>query len=928
MQEMKISAGKRPHNPLTKRVWRDIARDFRRYLMIFLMLVITIGFVSGMYVANNSMMTTLDGNNLTLHLEDGHFELSRTADEPLLKSIESGERADLISVFRERAYKEAQPEVQKAVDDEVMKNVRENVKAAITENVEKAVDSQLAPYKSMLPSDEYEKRRDEALNTALTEAMEKNLDDAVNEAFEKAKESDEYKDALSEADKKAKDEINKKIDEEYAEISEKYNLDDESFSPVKVSVYELFYKQDDEKSAAGTTGKIRVFSERTEVNLYDILEGRAPQNEREIMIDRMHADNANISVGDTISVGTESFKVVGLAAFVDYSTLYENNSDTMFDALTFNVAMTTNDGFERIQGRTNYVYAFCYDEKPDDVVEEKTLSDNFLVSLITQTAAAENDITIEDFVPAYANHAVTFAPDDMGSDKAMGGVLLYILTAVLAFIFAVTISSTLEREATVIGTLRASGYTRGELLRYYMSAPIIVIAVAAIVGNILGYTAMKNVVTAMYYNSYSLPTYVTIWTPDAFIRTTIIPILMMIIINLVIITNRLKLSPLKFLRRDLKKTRRKKAVRLPKWKFFTRFRARVFIQNIPSYLMLFVGICFVMLLLSMAVGMPETLKYYQESLDEMMIAKQEVILMSVKDDDGNVIETSAEGAEKFSIATLERRSETFNEEITVYGIIPNSQYITLDEAFATIDNSNIADKNSVYISKAYADKYNIKKGDTITLDEKYENKKYTWTVYDIHDYSAGIAVFMTNEQFNAVFDRKEDDFSGFLSDTPVDDIDDEYIAAVITADDMKKLARQLDHSMGSYMKYFQYVCVGVAAIIIYLLTKIIIERNERSISMVKILGYNSGEIASLYLVTTAAVVMISEIFAVFVGYRLMAVMWHTMMMTLGGWFDFRMTVNGLVTEFVLVFAAYIIVAIADFIRIKNIPKALALKNSE
>ena len=57
-----ISFGKRPKNPLHKRVWRDLLRDWKRYLMIFAMLVVTIGFVSGMYVGNKSMMTSLDGN--------------------------------------------------------------------------------------------------------------------------------------------------------------------------------------------------------------------------------------------------------------------------------------------------------------------------------------------------------------------------------------------------------------------------------------------------------------------------------------------------------------------------------------------------------------------------------------------------------------------------------------------------------------------------------------------------------------------------------------------------------------------------------------------------------------------------------------------------------------------------------------------------
>lgn len=43
-----------------------------------------------------------------------------------------------------------------------------------------------------------------------------------------------------------------------------------------------------------------------------------------------------------------------------------------------------------------------------------------------------------------------------------------------------------------------------ELIRQYMALPIIVTLIGAIVGNILGYTVMKNVCASMYYGSYSL----------------------------------------------------------------------------------------------------------------------------------------------------------------------------------------------------------------------------------------------------------------------------------------------------------------------------------------------------------------------------------------------------------------------------------------
>ena len=71
---------------------------------------------------------------------------------------------------------------------------------------------------------------------------------------------------------------------------------------------------------------------------------------------------------------------------------------------------------------------------------------------------------VTGFIPAYSNQAITFTGEDMGGDKAMMEVLLYILIVIIAFVFAVTTNNTITKEASVIGTLRASGYSRRELL--------------------------------------------------------------------------------------------------------------------------------------------------------------------------------------------------------------------------------------------------------------------------------------------------------------------------------------------------------------------------------------------------------------------------------------------------------------------------------
>lgn len=74
-----------------------------------------------------------------------------------------------------------------------------------------------------------------------------------------------------------------------------------------------------------------------------------------------------------------------------------------------------------------------------------------------------------NYIPEFVNQAIIFTGDDMGGDSAMFTAFLYIVVAIIAFVFAITTSNTISKEATVIGTLRASGYTKRELIRHYMT---------------------------------------------------------------------------------------------------------------------------------------------------------------------------------------------------------------------------------------------------------------------------------------------------------------------------------------------------------------------------------------------------------------------------------------------------------------------------
>ena len=760
----------------------------------------------------------------------------------------------------------------------------------------------------------------------------------------------------------------------YNEGFEKYNIEDGNFRTAEqvhktqreeiealgVKLYDNYYVE--EPLDNGST--MRFFKNRQDVDKVCLMKGELPAGTGEIAIDRMYADNNNLSVGDTLRSGKRTWKITGLVALSDYSCLFQNNNDSMFDAVKFGVSVVTEEEFDSLdQEKLQYNYSWIYDEKPKTEKEEKEVSEDLMEDM-------GKIVTLEAFVPRYLNQAITFTGDDMGGDKAMMIMLLYIIMVIMAFVFGITISNTIRKEAGVIGTLRASGYTRQELIFHYMTLPVLVTFVGALIGNILGYTVLKNVCADMYYGSYSLPTYVTVWNGEAFGLTTLVPAVIMLVVNYGVLRHKLKLSPLKFLRRDLSGRKQKRAVYLsPKMKIFSRFRLRVIFQNMSNYMVLFIGILFANLLLMFGLLLPSALSHYQVEIQNNMLAKYQYMLqVPVSAVSGNKFDglisllefymdsrTDNEDAEEFSAYSLNTLPGKYkSEEVLLYGIEPDSRYVAIDfnDTKDTYESSkNTKDKKdeagneekadnkdtanaekesaSVYISSAYADKFLLHVGDTITLKEKYEKEKYSFKIAGVYDYTAALCVFMPRSELNDIFDLGEDYYSGYFSDTELTDIKSQYIGSVVDLDALTKISRQLDVSMGSMMGMVNGFAIMIYMVLIYLLSKIIIEKNAQSISMVKILGYTNGEISRLYILSTSMVVVLCLLVSLPIETAVMNVLFREMMLSsISGWITLWIDPMIYVQMFAAGIITYGIVALLEFRRVKKVPMDEALKNVE
>ena len=515
----------------------------------------------------------------------------------------------------------------------------------------------------------------------------------------------------------------------YDESFEKYNVENGNFTTEqkltdnqrtrlekeKVTIYENFYKDEDADTDLDSEPEstIRLFKTRTEFNLVCLMKGEMPQQKDEIAIDRMYADNNGLQVGDVISVDKKELTVTGLVALSDYSALFSNSSDMMFDAVKFGVGIMTEEGYDAItDDHIKYCYSWKYDTEPKDENEE------------------------------FANILLLF------------------------------------------------GMMMKPLLSHYQTE------------------AVENMLADYQY-----------------------------------------------------------------------------ILNVPD-------------------PIDEDDEY------TLMGIVQKLLTPSLK--------TNTEGVETFAVTSLKNIPKNREgESISVYGIQKDSKYVSA-ELF----------ENGVTISDGYAEKYGMKVGDTLELKEPYEDKTYSFEVKSIYAYPGALAVFLPMDVFCEEFDHPEDYFNGYFSNEPITDLEESYIATKITEDDMTKISRQLNVSMGEMFQLINVFSIVLFMLLIYLLTKLIIEKNTTSISMVKILGYENREILSLYLTATTWVVIVSIGVSLIIASALIRLIYVIMLSEYSGWLTYYIDPAIYGKMYLMGLAAYAVIAVLQFRHIQKIPMDEALKNVE
>jgi putative ABC transport system permease protein len=398
----------------------------------------------------------------------------------------------------------------------------------------------------------------------------------------------------------------------------------------------------------------------------------------------------------------------------------------------------------------------------------------------------------------------------------------------------------------------------------------------------------------------------------AFVKTTIIPIVIMIVINLTLLINKMSLSPLRFLKRDLKKRKQKKAARLPNFKFISRFRIRVILQNKGSYLVLFLGIFLSSFLLMFGIGLKPLMDHYVDTIDDTLPYEYQYILK---------FPVEAEGGEKALIYSLETEYYLTgdNVDITFYGVQGDSKIFD--------DFTVPAGQNRIVVSDSFAKKLKVDVGDEIVFEDTVYEKKYTLVVDAICPYTNNLGAYMSINDLCKLLEKDVGTFNCYVSQEKLD-IDDEYIAKFMNRRDFLGATKQMMISFEDIITVVKVFSVFAYLVLMYLMTKIVIDKNSLYISFMKVFGYHKKEIRKLYLDVSAIVVLISLLVCLPLEAYLFNIALVYLSSLIEGYMDFYLPLSVYVQIVIVGAVAYFAINALHLLKVRKIPMNEALKNRE
>lgn len=515
------------------------------------------------------------------------------------------------------------------------------------------------------------------------------------------------------------------------------------------------------------------------------------------------------------------------------------------------------------------------------------------------------------FLTAEDNPRIGAAGNDQIINKVGGLIAGVIIMVLFTYVISVFVVHGIEKESGVIGALYALGVKKSDLLRHYLTLPVIVTAVSSVIGTAIGFSpAGVRVQMGDCYDYFSFPEIDVVCAPYLLVYGLLMPTAAAVLVNWLVIRKKLERPVLSLIKGEAKSSRIR-TVELGNMDFVGRFRIRQMLRELRCGCTVVFGM-FISLLIAM-LGIDCYIMCSHISEENKADTKYEYMYTFKYP----MEEAPESGTACFAMG-LKRETLGYNLDVTLLGIDEDNPYF---------DAEVTEGKNRVILSSAAAQKYRLGVGDKIILTDEEENVDYAFTVDGITQYAAGLYVFMDIDSMRELFGVSDDYYNVVFSDEELP-VPSGRLYAVTTRAQIEESADIFVNLMMPMVSMMTVMSALIFCIVMYLMMKVMIDRSAFGISLIKIFGYRMKEIKKLYLSGNFFIVAVGAAICIPLSKLVMDAMYPVMIANIACGMNLAFPWQLYVGIYVSILALYFVINRFLVARLRRVLPAEVLKNRE
>lgn len=658
----------------------------------------------------------------------------------------------------------------------------------------------------------------------------------------------------------------------------------------------------DVPAADGST--VRVYENRGTIDRVNLDSGSLPVTDDEIVLEQTYAEAHGLKVGDVFELGGTELWVTGIGSTPDYATVVARATDTAADPDEFGTAFTAASTVESLaeQGNpltTTYVYLLG-----DSGVEATDIVRQINGALLDGTGTAQ----VSSYLEQEDNPRITTIVNDQSVTVQTAYVTGFVALLLIAYVLAVLTADNIRRQSPVIGTFYALGITSRELVVHYMLLPVALAAFSAVVGTAGGLLVAPAMQNATSY--YSIPGLGSVISPGVVAYGVLTPLVTVTLVSFLVLRSRLAKEPLQLLRRDTGQHPPSRAA-LESLPFAVSFRLRSFMRAWATYGLMLLGVILSILLMVFSFGMNDSVVSYAEDVREDVDFEFIYVFLGTPPD-------APDGAEKATLRSANLLgAEGSGSSLSVIGVDQDTQFFDVDLSGT--------DETHMLISTALSLRYGYEVGDELTIDPTDADNRRV-VIAGIVDYPQ-MAVLGEHGDVNAMLGLDDDASNAIVTDT-VDNHLDSQARSVISRSDMITSVDTFTQSMRPTILIVFVASISLFIIVMFLLMRMVVDREQYSISLMKALGYDEAEVGRLYLGNYVLLVMLALAAGLPLSVLAMGPTWQYMISSLATAFPFTTSARSLGLIVLIVLVTYGVVRLLSGRHLRRIEVTEILKDRE